>query len=64
MNGVITGFEFRGEGVEPSFALLTRVGLGVERGIDLAQDFYVTFDLIERIADERDTAVYATGEGE
>lgn len=63
-NRVIVGFECGGECLEPSFAVLTRVGIGVERGVDLAQDFHVTFDLIERITDERDAAVYATGEGE
>ena len=60
---IVAGRECRGERDEQPLAILGRSVSRVECGVDLAQDYHVTCDFIERLANELDAAVYATDEG-
>lgn len=60
---VVGGRECRGEDDKPRLARLARSVSRVERGVYLAQDFDVTFDLLKRVADQGDAAVYEAREG-
>lgn len=55
--------EIRSERDESFFPTFCRAIPGVEEGVDFSKDFHVTRDIFERLAHERDAAVYETREG-